>query len=122
MYNSIHISRLALHCHIGVPEEERAMIQRLEVSMTLFTTLDQYRDLKEDLERTVDYAEVCASIRELAGSRPRKLMETLAQEICDFLIETYPLAAVEVELRKFILPETEYVSVRIRRDSVHFEG
>ena len=29
----------------------------------------------------------------------------------------FPLTAVEIELRKYILPETEFVAVKIRRDA-----
>jgi dihydroneopterin aldolase len=44
------------------------------------------------------------------------LIETLAEEIAGLLLERFPLRAVEVELRKFILTDTAYVAVRIRRE------
>ena len=47
--------------------------------------------------------------------RGRALIETLAEEIAAELLARFPLQAVELELRKFILPDTAFVAVRIRR-------
>ena len=33
------------------------------------------------------------------------------------LLSGYPLRSVEVELRKYILPDTEFVAVRIHREA-----
>ena len=57
-------------------------------------------------------------VRQLAGARPRKLLETLAEEICACVLEEFSVRAVEVELRKYILPDTEYVAVRLSRESL----
>ena len=45
------------------------------------------------------------------------LIETLAEEIAALLLKNYLLAAVEIELRKYILPDTEFVAVRLRREA-----
>ena len=42
-------------------------------------------------------------------------METLAEEIAADLLGSFPIRRVAVEVRKFILPETDYVAVRIDR-------
>ena len=55
------------------------------------------------------------AIKALAAVSQRCLIETLAEEIATMLLAAYPLAAVEIELRKYILPDTEFVAVRIRR-------
>jgi len=65
----------------------------------------------------VDYYEVSQRLAELAAERPRHLIETLATEIADFLLRTYPLAHVEITVEKRILPGTDFVSVRIARNS-----
>ncbi len=115
MPDAIHISKLKLRCHIGVPEEERAEAQVLLVSFTLFPFRD-FRDLGDDLANTIDYAAVCGFVQVIAASHPRKLVETLAEDIAQGLLGEYPIAATELELRKFILPETEYVAIRLRRE------
>ena len=112
--DTIHISRLELFLHIGVPDEERAAAQRLTVSLTLEPARD-FRALGDDIVRTVDYFSVCEAVKTLAGGHPRRLIETLAEDIAAHLLERFALTAVEVDLRKYILPDTEYVGVRIRR-------
>jgi dihydroneopterin aldolase len=44
------------------------------------------------------------------------LIETLAEEIAGLLMSRYALSSVEVEVRKYILPQTEFVAVKIRRE------
>jgi 7,8-dihydroneopterin aldolase/epimerase/oxygenase len=51
----------------------------------------------------------------LVGRRQDKLIETLAHEIAAHLLRQFKLLAVELELRKFVLPETRYVAVRVAR-------
>jgi dihydroneopterin aldolase len=46
------------------------------------------------------------------------LIETLAEEIAGELLTRFALRAVEVELRKFILPDTAHVAIRLRRERV----
>jgi dihydroneopterin aldolase len=112
--DTIHLAQLELSAHIGVPATERATPQRLTVSLTL-EPAGGLRDLSDDLQRTVDYFAVAQLVKALAASRPRRLIETLAEEIAGNLLEHFPLTAVEVELRKYILPDTAYVAVRLRR-------
>ena len=69
-------------------------------------------------KNTVDYAEVCLRVAALASSEPLNLVETLAEHIALMLLADFPLSAVEIELRKYILPETEFVAVKIRRDAL----
>ncbi|MDD5350845.1 MAG: dihydroneopterin aldolase [Chthoniobacteraceae bacterium] len=114
MPDQIHIEALEVRAPIGVPEAERAEPQRLTVTLTLEPRAD-FRALDDRIEATVDYAAVCEAIQALAAARPRRLIETLAEEIASALLEGYPLRRVEVEVRKFILPETAYVAVRVAR-------
>lgn len=117
MDDRIFISELELSPRIGISDAERAEPQRLTVSLALFPRRD-FSALDDRIENTVDYAEVCARVRSLAAQRPRNLIETLAEEIAQFLLADFPLRAVEIELRKYILPETAFVAVKIRRGAV----
>ena len=114
MPDQIHIQALEVRARIGVPEAERAEPQRLTVTLTL-EPLRDFRTLEDRIEATVDYAAVCAAVQALATARPRRLVETLAEEIAAALLTGFPLRRAEVEVRKFILPETDYVAVRIAR-------
>ncbi len=115
MPDTILIDRLELSAHVGVPDEERAVAQRLTVSLRLEVARD-FRELDDDISRTVDYFAVCGAIETLAAERPRRLIETLAEEIATAVLRYFAVTAVEVELRKFILPDTAFVGVRIRRE------
>lgn len=111
----IHISQLELMAHIGVPDQERANPQRLTISLTLWPTHDG-TDFHDDINRTVNYAAVCAETKRFVGMRRDKLIETLANALALHLLELFEIRQITIELRKFILPEVEFVSVTVTRD------
>lgn len=111
----ILIEELELTARLGVPDTERAQPQRLTVSL-LLEPRGGLRDLADDLARTVDYAAVCAELQRFVSNRQDKLLETLANDMAEHLLAGFALRRVELELRKFILPETRYVAVRIARE------
>ena len=115
MTDEIRIEELEIMARVGVPDEERAQPQRLTVSLVLQPPVN-FGDLNDDLSRTVDYAGVCEEIRRFVSNRQGRLIETLAHEIAEYLLRHFRLSRVEVELRKFILPETRYVAVRVTRE------
>lgn len=116
MNDQILISCLELSSHIGITAEERAKPQRLTVSLVLHPK-HGLANLGDNLENTIDYADVCNRIREFAAGDPVNLIETLAEQIAQMLFAKYPVASLEIELRKYILPETQYVAVKIHREA-----
>lgn len=116
MDDQILISNLELISHIGVTGAERAEPQRLTASLVLVPRRG-FSGLGDRLKNTVDYADVCGRVRALAAKQPRNLIETLAEEIARELLSHFALSVVEIELRKYILPETEFVAVRLRREA-----
>jgi FolB domain-containing protein len=116
MPDSILIDSLELTTHIGVPEAEREKAQRLTVSLRLEPRED-FKKLGDDIGNAVDYFHVCERVKTLAKAKPRHLIETLVEEIAAMLLAKFALRAVEVELRKFILPDTRFVAVKIRREA-----
>jgi FolB domain-containing protein len=113
--DQIVIEKLELWANLGVPDAERATPQRLLATLVL-EPLRGVHDLRDDVARTIDYAVVAKAVQELAKAKPRRLLETLVEEVAAFLLTRYPLAAVEVEIRKYILPDAEAVLVRLRRE------
>jgi dihydroneopterin aldolase len=112
--DEIRIASLELRAHVGVPAAERKKSQRLTVSLTMVPVLE-FGAMDDDVGNTINYADVAAAIRELAAERPRKLIETLAEEIAELVLDQFVCRHVALELRKYVLPETEYVAVRLRR-------
>jgi len=115
MSDLIRVVDLEVRARIGVPEEERVQPQRLLV--TLGMHVDSFAEAvkADDVSLTVDYFTVAQRVKAFAAERPRKLIETLAEEIAADLLSTFPIRKIEVEIKKFILPETRYVAVKIER-------
>ena len=115
MEDAIVISSLELRARVGVPPAERGAAQRITISLKLIPKRG-LAGLHDEIANTIDYAAVCGAVRHEVESRSRKLIETLAEDVAGLLLARYPLSAVEVEVRKYIIPETEHVGVVIRRE------
>ena len=113
--DQIVISRLELSTRIGATEAERSKPQRLLASLVLEPMVG-FSELRDTLARTVDYDAVAQAVKAHAAEGERTLIETLAEEIAALLLRGFALAAVEVELRKFFLPDAEFTGVLIRRE------
>ena len=116
MRDCIFIQKLELRARIGVPDSERSQPQRLTANLVL-EPIRGFSVLDDRIENAVDYHRVCLAVQALATSGSRHLLETLAEEIAQMLLRDFLLAAVEIELRKFILPDTDFVAVKIRREA-----
>jgi len=116
MSDLILIDSLELSAWIGITEAERASAQRLTISLQL-QPVRNFSALDDQIENTIDYCEVCVAVKEIAAKRPWNLLETLAGEIAAGLLAQFPIQAVEIELCKFILPDTRFVAVKIHREA-----
>ncbi len=110
----ITLHSLGLAARIGVPEAERAAPQRLAADVT-FWPAEGLENLADELARTVDYSAAARVCRETAGHGEYRLIETLADVLCGDLLTAFPLKQVRVTLRKFIVPDSEAVSVTLTR-------
>jgi len=110
----IEIAELEVQSSVGVSEKERQTRQKLAVCLR-FQIAPPFGSLADEIARTIDYGAVANEVSAIAASGSRRLIETLVAEIADGLMARFPMARLEVELRKFILPNTRYVSVRTAR-------
>jgi FolB domain-containing protein len=111
----IAIKGLEVLAHVGVPDEERSVAQRLLIDLR-FAAMNQPELLQDDLTLTIDYHAVSRRIAEIVAEGPRKLIETLADELNEKLLTEFSLRWIELTIRKFILPQTEWVEVSVRRE------
>jgi len=111
----VRIKQLEVRAHIGVPDDERASPQRLAFDLTLWPTRGM-RDLHDDITRAVNYATVCDEVEKFVGQRRDRLIETLADALAAHLLETFAIRKITIELRKYILPQVEFVSVTVTRE------
>ena len=112
--DQILISNLEFRTRIGVTQVERAHKQRLSVSLVL-TPRYGFDNLGDDIANTVNYSAVRKAVIALATGSARQLIETLAREIAELVLTQFACVAVEVELRKYVLADTDYVAVRLSR-------
>jgi dihydroneopterin aldolase len=112
--NVIIIKGLKIDAAVGVTAAERDNPQRLEVDAVI-TPRKTFAAMADQIDRTVDYQAAAQRIIELARSRPRCLIETLASELAGMLVSEFQAGRAEVEVRKFVLPDTDYVAVRCLR-------
>jgi FolB domain-containing protein len=108
------IVNLRVSTRIGVPEAERSQAQTVVFNVR-FQILPAFRDLRDEIERTVDYSAIAEEIRTTAEQNQARLIETLVEEVANRLITRFGLSRVEVELKKFVLSNAEYVSVKTAR-------
>ena len=72
----------------------------------------------DDIDRTIDYRDVAACVREVSDRERVRLLETLAGSLADVLMERFPLERVCVRVRKphvVLDPPAEYSAVTVER-------
>lgn len=110
----IRISGLETEAWIGVTDAERARPQKLVLDAVLEGNLS---GLNDDIARTTDYAKAASWLRVECARREVCLLETLAEDLIAGLFRNFSLVnAATLEIRKFVVPSTRSVSVRIRRE------
>jgi dihydroneopterin aldolase len=115
MSDLIRIVDLQVWTHIGLTVEERAQPQMLLVSVALSVDDLGPAGRGDDIRRTIDYADVAASVKKFAGVRARRLLEAFAGELMDELLAGFPARRIQLEIKKFVLPDARHVSVEIER-------
>ena len=113
MIDRIHIEQLELHGRVGVLDSERAEAQRLSLNVTLWPKI---AELHDNIANTVNYSALAECAKEFVNRNACKLIETLAEETAAHLLAQFNLRKVEVEVRKYVLPDTNYVSVTAVRE------
>jgi FolB domain-containing protein len=112
--DTITIRDLAVLYHVGVPDEERARPQRLLITVEMghsFTAASA----SDDLTRTIDYDAVSRRLLAFGEGRNWKLIEKLASDIADLVLAEFKSETVAVEIKKFVIAQARYVSVRVTR-------
>ena len=116
MSDLIRVVDFEVRAHIGVPDDERRTAQKLLISLEIGVDSFRRAARNDDLAATVNYFDVTERVKALiATKRPCKLLETLAENIATDLLAAFPIKTLTVEIKKFILPDTRWVSVQIER-------
>jgi len=115
MSDLIRVVDLEVFARIGVPDAERHKPQRLLITLDLSTDSFSHAAGTDNLAWTINYADVVQHVKNLVARRERKLLETLAEELAHDLLKSFPIKRITLEIKKFVLPDAQYVSVKIER-------
>jgi dihydroneopterin aldolase len=108
----ISIVDLEVFYRVGVPDAERAQAQRLLLTVVL--EADFAAAARSDgIADTIDYFAVTQRLLKFGENREWRLIEKLAVDIADMVLEEFKPQGVSVEVKKFIISEAGYVSVRV---------
>jgi 7,8-dihydroneopterin aldolase/epimerase/oxygenase len=105
---------LKLSCHLGVPDAERRKPQQVLCTVVFPVPSLAKAAATDDLRKTVDYHALSRVLSAEARRIPRKLLERLAFDLARSACRSFRLPWIELELKKFILPETRHISLRAR--------
>lgn len=115
--DQMEICGLRVQAHHGVFEHERRDGQPFLIDVVLDVDT-QIAARSDDLDDTIDYAQLVTAVAELVRSTQYHLLEALAAHVAEHLLRIRRVAAVSVRITKpdVELPEeVEAVSVRVHR-------
>ncbi|MFL0198664.1 2-amino-4-hydroxy-6-hydroxymethyldihydropteridine diphosphokinase [Clostridium sp. WILCCON 0269] len=114
----IYIKDLEVYAYHGVNQAEKDLGQRFLISLKIFVDLSEAAD-KDDLNKTVNYSELCFEIEEEFTRKRYNLIERSAQALADFILKKYEIVErVVVKVKKPWAPigkPLEWVAVEIDR-------
>jgi len=112
--DTITIEDLEVFFRVGVPDAERSAPQRLLICVSIEHDFTQAA-ASDDLTKTIDYHAVSQAILAFGNGQSWKLIEKLAVDLAGLVLSQFSAGRVTIEVKKFILPEARYVSVRATR-------
>jgi dihydroneopterin aldolase len=115
MSDLIRVVDLEVYSLIGVPDTERRAPQRLLISLEISIDSFSHAAGTDHLAWTINYVDVVEHVKHVTAKRTRKLLETLAEELAVNLLKAFPIKKITLEIKKFVLPDAQYVSVKIER-------
>ncbi len=100
MINIIRIKNATFYGYHGVSSEEQNVGGKFEADVDIYTDFSEAA-AEDNLKKTVDYYEVYSFLNKLAVNQKYYLIEALATEIADELLNKYPsINKVAVRVRK----------------------
>jgi dihydroneopterin aldolase len=118
MADRITVRGLRLEGRVGVPDEERATPQLLEIDVELEVDLDAAAR-SDELADTVDYGPLIELCRRTLDRGEFKLLEGLAGTLVDRVLDAAPRAsAATIRVRKLAVrvdADVDFAEVELRR-------
>jgi len=116
--DKISILNLKIAGNHGVYDFEKERPGTFEIDVEIFKDLSILQG-KDDLKKTIDYSEVIRVIQKIFNEKRYNLIETLAEKICENLLNNFLIESVKLRIRKPHAPikaNFETVEVEILRE------
>jgi len=114
MSPTLSLVDLKLLCRVGVPDQERAKPQKLLCTVTVPVPNLKKAAQTDNIQHTLNYFNLSQLLRKTAQSKERKLIETLASDLAAVTFQHFPSPWIEIEIKKFIIPETRHISLQAK--------
>lgn len=95
--DTLVIKALQVATHIGVHAWEQKIKQNLLIDISIPS---DFSNCKEDLTNTIDYDALCRCVTELVASKSFKLIETVANEVKEFIKQEFKVDKLTVAVSK----------------------
>jgi 7,8-dihydroneopterin aldolase/epimerase/oxygenase len=112
--SKITIVDLEVFYCVGVTDEERAKPQRLLLTVDMSYDFSSAA-VSDRIEKTINYRKVADDLLKFGEGRSWKLLEKLVANVADLVLNQYGPEEVYVEVKKFVIPQAQYVSVSLSR-------
>ncbi|WP_173910329.1 dihydroneopterin aldolase [Acinetobacter sp. Marseille-Q1618] len=114
--DAIIIEGLKVDTVVGCFNWERQIIQPLMLDLTIHTALEQASN-SDELEDTLNYAEICEISAKVIQDAAPKLIEHAAKLVVNALFTTFPaIESIMISIRKpAIIPQANSVGIRLER-------
>jgi len=120
--DKVYIEGLSIQTTIGFFQWEKEIKQTLVIDLAMGWNTAQAAE-NDELSKTLDYADISVKIAEFANNNPVDLIETLAERLAKFLMETYHIPWLKLKVAK---PNAVHnaitVGVEIERSSQENNG
>src|SRR5271155_1361689 len=102
-----------LYC-VGVADEERAKPQRLLLTVEMESDFSAAAQT-DSIADTVDYFAVSQQLLKFGEGKSWKLIEKLADDICEMILTEFTPQSVSVEVKKFPTQQARHISVSLTK-------
>ncbi|MDF2721534.1 MAG: hypothetical protein K0Q59_1209 [Paenibacillus sp.] len=109
--DKMHLSRMQFYGYHGVFPEENKLGQRFYIDLVLSLDLSEAGQTDE-LDKTVNYAELYERVKRIVEGKPFRLLEALAENIASDVLDQYTIVN-DVTVR-VIKPHPPF--------DIHFDG
>ncbi len=114
MADMLKLYDVTIETHVGVFEWERKELQKIWLDIEL--PIDARGAAKvDDVHHVVDYGALVTQLHQHIGQRTYHLMETIAEESAQLILEHFPTHQVQVRVKKRGLPGIDHACVEILR-------